>query len=69
MLEGALIVKTTDEAVPEAGTLPVPDQPVQTYWTPDAPATGDVTDSFMLVPELNQPLSGDGEPYGEDTVR
>jgi hypothetical protein len=69
MLEGAVIVKTTDEAVPEGGTLPVPDQPVHTYWVPVGPAVGEVTDSFMLVPELNQPLDGEGEPYAEETVK
>jgi hypothetical protein len=69
MVEGALIVKTTDEAVPEDGTLPVPDQPVHTYWVPVGPAVGEVTDSFMLVPELNQPLAGEGESSGEDTVK
>jgi hypothetical protein len=62
MLEGAVIVKVVDEAVPEAGTLPVPDQPVQTYCMPEPPETGEVTDSVMLVPEVNQPLTGDGEP-------
>jgi hypothetical protein len=36
---------------------------------PEPPETGEVTDSVMLVPELNQPLDGDGEPYGEDTVK
>ena len=62
MLEGAVMVKATDDAVPEDGTLPVPDQPVHTYWVPEEPGVGDVTDSVMLVPELNQPLDGDGEP-------
>jgi hypothetical protein len=62
MLEGAVMVKVMDEAVPDVGTLPVPDQPVQTYWTPEPPETGEVTDSVMLVPELNQPLDGVGEP-------
>jgi hypothetical protein len=31
MVEGAFIVKVVDVEEPEAGTLPVPDQPVQTY--------------------------------------
>jgi hypothetical protein len=69
MVEGALIVKTTDEPLPEAGTLPEPDQPVHTYWVPVGPAVGDVTDSVMLVPESNQPLAGEGESYGEDTFK
>jgi hypothetical protein len=31
MLEAAVIVKVTDDEEPEAGTLPLPLQPVQTY--------------------------------------
>ena len=69
MLDGALIVNATDEAPPEEGTLPVPLQPVQTYWVPVGPGVGDVTDSFMPDPELNQPLEGEGEPSSEVTVR
>jgi hypothetical protein len=30
MLDGAVIEKLTEEELPEDGTLPVPDQPVQT---------------------------------------
>jgi hypothetical protein len=69
MLEGALMVKATDDAMPEDETLPVPDQPVQTYWVPVGPAVGDVTDSVMAEPESNQPLDGEGESYGEETVK
>jgi hypothetical protein len=61
MVEGALIVKVTDEPLPETGTLPVPLQPVQTYWVPEPPDTGDVTESVILDPESNQPLNGVGE--------
>ena len=69
MVEGEVMVKATVAAEPDAGTLPVPDQPVQTYWVPEEPDVGEVTDSFMPVPELNQPLAGLGESYGEDTVK
>lgn len=31
MLEGSVMLKLTPEAPPEAGTLPVPDQPMQLY--------------------------------------
>jgi hypothetical protein len=31
MVEGVFIVKITREKLPEAGVLPVPVQPVQTY--------------------------------------
>jgi hypothetical protein len=61
MLEVASMVKVTNEAVPEEGILPEPDQPVQTYWTPAEPCARGVTDSFMLEPESNQPLDGEGE--------
>ena len=69
MVEFALITNVTDDAAPEAGTLPVPLQPVHTYWTPVPPETGEVTDSVILVPALNKPLDGDGESYAEMTVR
>jgi hypothetical protein len=69
MLDGAIIVNVTDEALPETGTLPVPVQPLQTHWIPELPGTGDVTDSVMLDPESNQPLNGVGESYGEVTVK
>jgi hypothetical protein len=69
MLDGVAIVKVTDEAVPDAGTLPVPVQPVQTYWVLEPPETGEVTYSVTLEPESNQPLTGEGESCGEETVR
>jgi hypothetical protein len=68
-LDGADMVKVTDEEVPEGGTLPVPDQPVQMYLVPEGPAVGDVTDSEKSEPESNQPLTGKGESYAEDTVK
>ena len=57
-------MNVTADALPVAGTLPVPVQPVQAYWVPvPGPAeTGDATDSVMLDPLKNQPLEGDGEP-------
>jgi hypothetical protein len=61
-VEFAVIINVTDDVVPEAGTLPVPVQPVQTYWMPEPPDTGDLMDSVMFVPELNKPLDGVGEP-------
>jgi hypothetical protein len=69
MLEAWVIVNVTDDAVPEAGTLPVPVQPVVRYCFPEPPDSGDVTDSVMPVPESNQPLLGLGESYEEITVR
>jgi hypothetical protein len=69
MDEGALITNVTDDVVPDAGTLPVPVQPVHMYCVPKPPETGVVTDSVMLEPESNQALAGLGESYGEDTVR
>jgi hypothetical protein len=61
IVEGALMVNVTADAVPEAGALPVPDQPVQTYWVPEPPETGDATDPVMLDPLSNQPFEGEGE--------
>ena len=69
MVDGAPMVKVTDERVPETGTLPVPLQPVQTYCVSEGPGVGDVTDSLMLEPASNQPLVGVGESYGLETVR
>jgi len=69
MVEGAPIVKVTDEPLPETGTLPVPVQPVHAYWAPAPPDAGDVTDSVMLDPESNQPLNGVGESCAEVTVK
>jgi hypothetical protein len=69
MLEGPPIVKVTDDAEPEAGTLPVPLHPVQTYRIPEPPEAGEATESVMLEPESNQPLEGEGESYGEVTVK
>lgn len=45
--------------------LPVPIQPVQTYWVPVGPGVGEVTDSNIWVPESNQPFDGKGESYEE----
>jgi hypothetical protein len=69
MLDVSVIVKVTDVPVPEAGTVPVPAQPVQTYWVPVGPAVGEVIDSVISVPESNQPLDGFGEPCADVTVK
>jgi hypothetical protein len=54
---------------PEAGTLPVPDQPVQTYRVPAGPDRGEPDSvAFICVPSLTHSLFGAGEPYGEFTV-
>lgn len=58
MVEGAVIVNDTEAADPEAGTLPVPDQPVHLYRTPLFSSAGLVTEavsevlmSYQLVPD------------------
>jgi hypothetical protein len=56
------MVKMMLVEVPDAGTLPVPVQPVQTYCLPGGPFIGEVTDSFIEVPESYQLLEGEGEP-------
>jgi len=63
------MLKLTEFVVPDAGTLPVPVQPVQTYCVPEGPATGEGTLALIGVPALNQPLTGLGDPYGEVTVK
>jgi hypothetical protein len=60
MVEGAFIVNVTVVVDPEAGTLPVPVQPVQTYWIPEPPETGEETDTVTFEPASNQPLAGEG---------
>jgi hypothetical protein len=69
MVEFAVIANVTDVPVPEAGMLPEPVQPVQTYRVPVPPETGEVTDSVISVPVLKKPLGGEGEPWAEVTVR
>ena len=67
--EGALIVKITERVEPEAGALPVPVQPVQTYRVPAVPTDGEPDSvAFICVPSLTHSLFGAGEPYGEFTV-
>jgi hypothetical protein len=61
MLEGAFIVNVVVAADPEDATLPEPVQPVQTYWIPEPPETGEDTEAVMLELALNQPLTGEGE--------
>jgi hypothetical protein len=60
MLEGAVMVNTTEDPEPEDGTLPVPVQPVQTYCVPAGPGNGEITEALITVPESNQPLTGVG---------
>jgi hypothetical protein len=60
--EGAVIVKDpVDVPDPLDGADPVPVQPVATYCTPAAPATGEVTDDDTEAPELYHPAPA-GEP-------
>jgi len=61
MLDGALMVKVTDEAEPDDGTLPVPVQPVQRYLAPPDWSAGVVTDAVIVVPVSNQLLAGVGK--------
>ena len=81
MMEGDVIVNVTLDSVPDAGTLLVPVQPVQTYRVPVGPDAGDVTEAVTLAPESNQinppsiqlsdqfsPPFGIGSPKGELTV-
>ena len=50
------MVKLPVEAVlPEAGAEPVPVQPVQTYWVPAPPLTGEDTEDDTDVPLSYQP--------------
>jgi hypothetical protein len=69
MLDGAVMAKVTDLSVPEAGTLPVPVQPLQAYCVPVGPDVVEDTASNICVPESNQPLEGRGESYGEETEK
>ena len=69
MLEGSFKVKFVAVEVPEEGTLPVPVQPVHTYWVLLCANTGEMTDSEMVVPASAHALDGSGEPNGEVTVR
>jgi len=55
--------------MPDAGTLPVPVQPEQTYCVAESADTGDITDADIVLPESNQPLVGVGESCEEITVR
>ena len=62
MLEGWSITNCTLVAAPDAGTLPVPAQPVQTYSVPIGPGSGELAEACMDVPPSNQPFIGVGEP-------
>ena len=63
-VEGAVIANAVADDVPEAGTLPVPDQPEQAY-----PEAGDETNAVILVLLSYQALVGEGESYVEVTVK
>jgi hypothetical protein len=54
MEDGAFMTNVTLVLTPEAGTLPVPLHPVQTYWVPEPPETGEVTEAVTLDPASNQ---------------
>ena len=45
ILDGASIAKLVEQDDPVAGTLPLPVQPVHTYWIPVPPLTGELTDA------------------------
>jgi hypothetical protein len=68
MLEGCVTVNSTPLAFPEAGTLPVPDQPEHRYWVTIDPSTGVSTEACTGVPASNHPVVGVGEPWGDCTV-
>jgi hypothetical protein len=69
ILEGAVIVILIADTLPESVTLPVPDQPEQTYCVPVLPETGEATKAFMLDPLSYQPFAGEGESYAEVVVK
>jgi hypothetical protein len=69
ILDAEFTLKPTEQDNPLEGTLPLPDQPVQTYWMPVPPLTGELTDAVTNVPASNQLLVGFGESYAELTVR
>jgi hypothetical protein len=62
-----MVKNPVDAPDPLDGADPVPVQPVETYWTPATPATGEVTDDDTDVPELYHPAPV-GESYVDDTV-
>lgn len=70
IVELLLIVIETLLVEPEAGTSPVPVNPVQTYRTPVGPSTGEATVQVRAVPakKLVTPTGGVGEPRAEATV-
>jgi len=68
MDEGALMLKLTEFVVPDAGTLPVPVQPVQMYRVVPT-VTTESTEAVIDDPESNQPPLGVGVPCAEFTVK
>ena len=63
MVDGMLTVMIMESVEPEAGVLPVPDQPVHMYCVPVEPADG-VPDNVSVtwVPALTHSLLGVGVP-------
>jgi hypothetical protein len=62
------MVKATEKVEPEAGALPVPDQPVQMYRVRAGPADGDPDSvAFICAPSLYHSLFGTGAPCREVT--
>ena len=64
IVDGAVIANVVTDEVPEADTLPVPVQPEQVI-----PEAGDETYAVMLVLLSYHLLVGEGESYGEVTVK
>ena len=62
MLEGSANVHATLFAVPDVGTLPVPDQPEHAYCVTMEPVTGVGTEACKEVPASNHPVFGVDEP-------
>ncbi len=69
MVDGCVNVNLTLFVLPDSGTLPVPDQPEQSYCETIVPGMGVFTVALTEVPASSQPVAGVGEPYGDCTVR
>lgn len=64
--ELTVIVNVTEVVLPEAGTDPVPVQPVLRYWIPVPPETGVGPQLAMITVSFGYecfPTDGSGEPY------
>ena len=69
MLDGLSMTKITAADVPEAGTLPVPNQPVHTCCTPVATDKGEATDVSTDAPASNHSSMGMDGLWGEIIVK